>query len=238
MQTSIFPVDIVDMEPFNGNTARLKQVGYDAAGRKYAIKQTSDCPDGVIPINEWFAYHLCRVLGIPTPMFEVVTVGNDVAFGSVWEDNVKIYSPANHNPAELLDAIAEAKLSINRIIPQDCFLANPDRHFGNMIFKTINGKITALAFDWSETIGLKNTFSQLNPANTNTLKSKTLMSNLHSLKKTFDIEIDKIAAIKPDIIENILNSAPKAWLKNIDTIGIIDFWKNSLPNYAETVKKQ
>lgn len=240
MQASLFPVEITDLEPFNGCTARLKLVGYDSGGRQYAIKQTSDTLNGLIPINEWFGHHICRLLGIPTPKCDVVIINGKEQFGSLWEDNVTIFSPTNNNPIEITNHILEASNSINRIIPHDCFMANPDRHFGNIIFKQVRGKLTAIAFDWSEMIGIEHAFKVTNiySHNKNTVKTKKLMYARYGLQKVFNSEVDKIALIDVSDIKKILDSAPFEWVKNIDSQGIIDFWKNDVATFAEEVKNQ
>ena len=239
IQSSLLPVQITDIEPYNGNTARLKLVGYDASGRKYAIKRVSDSENGAIPINEWFGYNICRILGIATPVFDIVKISEEECFGSLWEDNVTIFSTLNNNPVEILSAITESKDSINRIICQDCFTCNPDRHFGNLIFKQMNSKLTALAFDWSESSGLTEVFITTNNQhqNTNTINTKNIMLQRFGLSNIYTSEIDRISQITHHDIKKIFDAAPKPWLTNIDISGIIEFWKNKIQMHASRVKQ-
>jgi len=236
MQTSIFPVKITDEEPFEGEGADLKLIGYDAAGRKFAIKRMEDKP--TLPITEWFAYNLCRELGILTPSYDVIELNDGTkAFGSLWEDEstIVIHSMTNQNPTEVATNVAQASKSINKALPQDILLGNPDRHIGNFMFKMLNKQKQVITFDWSRATALETLFNGSLCQTSATLKTARYMHAQHGLSKTVAADAQNIANIKTNTIEAILNAAPPEWLTGINTQNVVSWWSNNIDKYQHKI---
>src|SRR5690606_5967915 len=134
-------------EPYAGETADLKLVGYTRDRIKFAIKRESDAP--TLPIAEWIGHHLCQLVGVRVPEFAVVAcVDGELAFGSRWEESAVQMSELMPIQDKLLLLKTHAT-DISAIHAMDQVYANPDRHGGNLLFVIRAGIQMCLAFDFS-----------------------------------------------------------------------------------------
>ncbi len=247
MTQSLFTPIITHLTPFMGKkTSSLEFTGVDETGVKYAIRTVSDRRFKNAPATEYFCYALCRLTGIATPEFDIVSLtqrNGELAFGSRWvdTDSVFVFDQSSQDMRDLNFLISKTLLDISSIMALDTTLPNYDRHFGNVMFrKNSKESYTAMAFDWSHVYALDSGF---NDFDLETSGNKTIISinqfKQAGLFKSDRIlqQIDRILSLKPLKIKEIFNQIPQEWKTGIDENGIIHWWGANLFHRTNEAKR-
>lgn len=227
-QTSFLPVQITHQEPYGGQTADLRLVGYTSDRIKYAIKRESDAR--LLPLAEWIGHNLCRMAGVYTPEFTLVTcIDGEIAFGSRWEESATQINEATPIQERLLLLKTHAT-DISAIHAVDQMYANPDRHPGNLLFVVRSGIEMCLAFDFSRA-GPRNGL----PFGTTPLPPDCLTMVIMDIIKDYlnafdgavykDV-IDSLERISSSDFRTVLDNAPDNWFTAIDKEDLLSWWDN------------
>lgn len=223
-QISLLPTILIDEQPADPEASKdLLFVGFDEQGRRYAIK-TSEPKHPLLPLVEWLCYHLCNLIGIPTPDFAVVTrLDGSLAFGSRWEENAREFSPAKFTEAQLITWLKSSSQDVSGIFCMDAFMPNEDRHLGNFLFVQTGPRLRALAFDWSRT-------HLFEPWPWQSISNSQLV--WHWLKSigvaNMDVaasRMDRLQGITSEQVLQIVHAAPDAWKDKIDISAISNWWQ-------------
>lgn len=156
MQTSLVPLQIVDVEECNQDQtvgADLRRFGTGQDGHEYAIKDAVAHP--LQPASEFFCYQLARICHIPVPHSEIVRLPDQTyAFGSRWEGAAlrRGRSPQEDSPNRRfwasLPAHSHLASAFSSIHALDLFVSNGDRHLGNFLAANSRTRIAIYAFDF------------------------------------------------------------------------------------------
>lgn len=144
-QSELYPLNIQWDYPYQQNTAVLNRKVRASDGLTYAVK-TAD-PDGSVPASEWICAEIAHAVGVPTPFFRILRDFDGLlAFGSRWETGLMA-----NNGMIPFDQVEDMGV-FSSIFVFDLLVANVDRHGGNMLYQTVDGKLKVLAFDHSHTL--------------------------------------------------------------------------------------
>ncbi|WP_414041298.1 hypothetical protein ACJU26_04280 [Acidithiobacillus sp. M4-SHS-6] len=216
IQGSLFPVKIVREQAFSG-TASLRLTGYALNGECYAIKTVEDNP--LLPITEWFCYHLCSAVQIPTPGWVVAERPNKtLAFGSRVDQDTELLGRISTNPVFVRTVLNSLASSISRILSLDYFLPNIDRHINNILVRQLpDNHMIALAFDWSHAQNLPNFLNWPWESPNNSFHTVEYLK----IQKKWDNQAafqvnNAVASIPSSFIREWLTSAPIEWIPNQD----------------------
>jgi hypothetical protein len=230
VQQPIFTINIVTEEPPLTQTADLKLIGYGDDGHRYALKTLED--HALLPLTEWFCYHLCRAVGIQTPDFFIVKRKTNIAFGSRYEGNADQLDPAKKSPepiiARLTRLFGDNQKQISAIYGIDFFLPNNDRHLNNFLFRLSGRTSIPLAFDFSQAWVILGLPFGVNAWETGSKSQKAYdflkAQNWIVSSETMSI-LDKIEQLPDNFVEQVVDSAPVSWLDNFDKQATINYWQ-------------
>lgn len=222
-QLSLLPILLVDEQPADRSKSKdLLAIGFDEQGRRYALK-TVEPSMPLLPLTEWICYHLCNLLGIATPDFNVVTrIDGSMAFGSRWEENASEFSPANITEAQLTNWLSSARNDVSGMFALDAFMPNEDRHFANMLFVQTGPRLRAMAFDWSRT----RIFEPWPwPLGCNSSAAWAWLRSIGIADPTvMSARMERIKSIGASQVLTILQSAPESWRDKIDIEAAAEWW--------------
>jgi len=215
-QIGIFPIKIVREQRFSGTTT-LRLTGFALNGEQYAIKTIDD--GALLPITEWFCYHLCSTVRIPTPGWDVIERPNGtLAFGSRIDQDTSLLGYLSPNPVFIYSILRSLASPLSRMLSLDYFLPNIDRHINNILVRQLpSNHMVALAFDWSHasdpaTFAVWPWQTPNNSLSTiNALKQRGDWDSNSALQTNLDI-----AAIPGATVRIWLDAAPIEWIPNQD----------------------
>jgi hypothetical protein len=239
-QLSFMPVRLVDEQPklvapgVDGD--QLQWIGLDEQDRRYALKTIEDHRH--LPITEWLCYNLCALAGIITPQFSVVIrLDGSEAFGSLWEQNAKQYSPGVVSHAELATWLARTQSDMAGMFALDAFLPNEDRHMRNVLFVDTGARLRALAFDWSKARLLE---PWPWPADSKSSSTWGWMLDHVDRKTTLEAtkaRMDRICAITGAQVGQILNRAPMTWRQGLNVDALASDWDDLVQERSKAAIK-
>ncbi len=238
-QKQLFPIDIVVTYPNDQGSADLALIGEGSDGRHYAIKTTND-GKGYIPITELFCYELARIIGIPTPEFQIVKLRNgELAFGSVWEGGSAITKTLPQVLKILKGEILVSNLKslISKVYAFDLFVNNIDRHFGNFLFRDSYKKNIGLAYDFGRA------WYEISPYSYEALDPDHNTSKYNVYAKQYDkydrdiasAALTEISKIDQVTISHIFSSAPNDWLEEKSKSEFLSWWNSE--NMANRINR-
>ncbi len=227
-QRQLFPVDIVITYPSDQGTADLALIGEGSDGRDYAIKTVNE-GNGYIPITELFCYELARVLGIPTPEFQIVKLReNELAFGSVWEGGSAITKTLPQMFKILKDEVHVRNLKslISKVYAFDLFVNNIDRHFGNFLFRNSYKNNIGLAYDFGRS------WYEVSPYTYDVLETDCNTMKYNNYARKYDkydrdlasSTLTEISKVERKTISHIFSSAPTEWLADEEREKFLSWW--------------
>lgn len=229
-QPALFPIEIIETYPANEGSADLNTIGRGRNSKHYAIKTIHD-GNGYVPASEFFCYELARVLSIPTPDFDYLSLneGKEIAFGSVWEGGVRGIKNDNDILAILKGEINVQDLNsfFGKVFAFDLFVNNEDRHFGNYIFRdSFNNSRVALAFDFSRAWKVTGPYEyHCLDASCKTMMCNGLMQKFGQYDQAAAIEkMEEIRAVSKETIESILDGMHESWMPKEDKDVLLDWW--------------
>lgn len=150
---SLIPVGVRfthTMKPYNSADAPLFVAGDD--GQDYVAKRPSP-GNPCLAVSEAIAYWLSARLGLAVPSSAWLKFEDgSVAFGSRWEIGVTQFG--NMSADQRQQAFTSCREQIARFCLLDAFLANPDRHADNLLFRTspLDGRWTVISMDFSRAL--------------------------------------------------------------------------------------
>lgn len=135
------------IQPYNSSDAPIFVAASD--GLDYVAKiPTIENP--CVAACEAISYFICDRIGLPVPKSAWLEFPDGrVAFGSRWESGTNQYTKL---PIEARDEIfLKCANQIARFCLIDAFLANPDRHADNILFREsqLDGRWTVIGMDFS-----------------------------------------------------------------------------------------
>lgn len=225
-QLSLLPIKLIDEQPADRTKSYdLAWIGFDEQDRRYALK-TREPEAPLLPLIEWFCYHLCLQCGIPAPEFAVVVrLDGSRAFGSRWVENAWQFDPGSMDQTELEVKLDRARRDVSAMFAIDAFMPNTDRHFRNMLFSRAGARARALAFDWSRAC----LFEPwpwppvCNSALAWAWLSRKKMTDSAAASRT----LDRLQTISETEIRSILAFAPEEWSEGIDIDGTANWWREN-----------
>lgn len=225
-QMTLLPIVLVDEQPADKNKSKdLLWIGLDEQDRRYALK-TVEPSHPYLPLTEWLCYHLCNLAGIATPGFSIVTrLDGTLAFGSLWEESAKEFSPGKVSSAKFITWMEQARADVSAMFVLDAIMPNEDRHIGNMLFVQAGARLRALAFDWSctrlfmpwpwpDTCNSARTWAWIT-----SIKLADLGAATHHM--------GRVRAITERQIFDILQAAPDTWRGNLDIDATARWWASN-----------
>lgn len=232
-QKELLPIDAVQIHRNTQGSADLQVIVTASNNKDYAVKMVTD-GQGYVPATELFCYELARLLDVPTPSYDLITMRDgSLAFGSVWEGGVHHISEANQIIDILTGKISVRDLNqfLSRVYAFDLFINNLDRHFGNYLFRQSYNSLIGLAFDYSRAwyeVGAYQ-YDSLNDKNSNTQKCHAFIKEYNKYDRNSAIKtLNKISTITSKEIENVLQTIPDAWLSGNIKNEIVDWWDSPL----------
>ena len=232
-QKDLFPIEALQIHKSTQGSADLQIIVTATNNKDYAVKTTQD-GKGYVPATELFCYELAKLIDIPTPNFDLITMRDgSLAFGSMWEGGVHHISNANL----IIDILSGKKKVrdlnqfLSRVYAFDLFINNIDRHFGNYLFRQSYNSLIGLAFDysraWYEVDAYQ--YNSLKDKSSNTQKSHNIISNYKKYdRNTASQTIKRISEIKTNKIELILRSIPDIWLSKEIKNDVANWWGSKL----------
>lgn len=235
-QTTFLPIKIVETFSNDTGSADMELTGIGEDSREYAIKQSIPALP-YIPAVELFCYELCRLLRLPVPRYEIVSLPDgSTAFGSQWDGGAvqnRAQDCLQHWIMNEFDETYRLFEIIGRIYGLDLFINNIDRHWNNYLVVKNRNTFSTLAFDFGRALfNMPNkgfagfdTFRVKEPlfANTGLWQLAFVQHNFH-VHEEAERTLDEIAAIDKNQIEWILDKIPLEWLPQEIRQDYLDWW--------------
>ena len=226
MQSSLFPVKAVSLDPSNLGTADCEFIGKGDDGIEYAIKTVLRNP--AAPAAEWICYWVASVCGIATPVCNIITMPDGTkAFGSRWEGGVTSDQQIIHQiiSGGISTPLLAGRLSA--IYALDLFVWNLDRHANNYLFQKAHRDYRVLAFDFSRCWTVNPWPLPLGPLpfNCNTAMTYSAIR----VTQPFDLAIaldtlHKIDSIPANKFTTMISEIPLLWLSKEQKAKIVKWW--------------
>lgn len=239
-QKELLPVDAIQIHKNSQGTADLQVIVTASNNKDYAVKTISD-GNGFIPASELFCYELARLLDIPTPNYDLVTMRDGtLAFGSVWEGGVHHIDDQNRLIAILtgVTPVRDLKLFLSRVYAYDLFINNLDRHLNNYLFRESYKSLIGLAFDYSRAwyeVGAYG-YESMDDKKCKTQLCHQLINECGNYEREAAVKLlDRILNIEHTAIERILKMIPDDWLEDNVKKEIITWWGSQ--NMADRISK-
>jgi len=228
-QKDLLPIGAVKIYKSTQGTADLQVIVTASNNKDYAVKTTTD-GNGYIPATELFCYELARLIDVPTPSYDLITMRDgQLAFGSVWEGGVHHIEDANQAIDILTGKIPVRDLNqiLSRVYAFDLFINNIDRHFGNYLFRQSYNSLIGLAFDysraWYEVSPYQ--FESLEDKKSNTQRWHSFIKDYKKYdRQTAILTLQSITSISNEKIEKLLQTIPDEWLSDKIKNEIADWW--------------
>ena len=234
-QKELLPIDAYQIHKNTQGTADLQVIVTASNNKDYAVKMVTD-GNGYIPATELFCYELARLVDVPTPSYDLITMRDGtLAFGSVWEGGVHHISEANQIMDILTGKIAvrDLNLFLSRVYAFDLFINNLDRHFGNYLFRQSYNSLIGLAFDYSRAwyeVGAYQ-YESLEDKKSKTQMCHSVIEQYNKYDRNAALQtLTQISAIPDKKIEKLLQAIPDAWLSGNIKNEIVDWWGSQLMN--------
>jgi len=232
-QKDLFPLEAVQIHQSTQGSADLKVIVTATNNKDYAVK-TVDDGNGYVPATELFCYELAKLIDVPTPSFDLITMRDgSLAFGSVWEGGVHNISNMNRLLDVLLGKIKVRDLNqfLSRVYAFDLFINNIDRHFGNYLFRQSYNSLIGLAFDysraWYEVDAYQ--YDSLEDKSSNTQRCNVFIREHKKYdRNTATQTLKRISEIEKNKIELVLRSIPDEWLPKEIKNNVASWWGSEL----------
>ncbi len=241
-QGNLFELEFNEYTPSSGGTAHLSGFAIASDEMEYAVKSTSaSSPFPVqnpsqVPAAEWFCTNLAEKCGIATPVCKILKciADGEYVFGSriefsAWKSGLNVPQWIG-----LLSTASESlKKQLWSIYAFDQFVHNMDRHLNNYLYmENSRGKVIVKTFDFSLSsfvIGWpRSTGATLPPESSTAVNwkvAKQFIGDTPELRQCAINIIDKIEKIGVDIISDILNSMPEAWMPQLHKDYFLRWWE-------------
>ncbi|MCX8016728.1 MAG: hypothetical protein N2690_02315 [Rhodocyclaceae bacterium] len=222
MQQSLFPVQLKCENAASG-TRDLRWIGTDHAGVRYALR-TRDDPQPLAPMTEWLCYHLCQHCGIYQPGFAVVQrTSGELAFGSVWVEDAWQYLLTDHTQMMLEAWLRESASDVSAMLALDAFLPNSDRHIRNILLRRVNGRVRAMAMDWSDVRLTGGTWPW--PSGSNSAQTLEYLRSIGAWRAATAAQVlHRLKNLTADAVMSVALAAPEAWRDNLDMNALRLWW--------------
>lgn len=215
----------------------LRHFARTTDGQDYACKRVSDHP--LMPCSEFLAYRIAEACRIAVPHSAVLGLANgEHAFGSRIEGGVTGIGnlPEGVSRFDAFDACAD---QISTILALDLFLANPDRHPGNLLFRrNLSGRLTVMSIDYGRGLFVGD-FPEgplpLGDCNTST----TLKLLKHTQTFRAPVAVFAISAVQEITAAHIsrwMSEMPQEWLPEDHGDRLLAWWSSDkLPARIDAV---
>ncbi|MGZ3767247.1 MAG: HipA family kinase [Mucilaginibacter sp.] len=244
MQSSLFPLEVVRTDPPQQGVD-VFAIATASDGLTYYLKHPISHPN--VPLTEWVCNHIAHQVGLPTVGVNQLQLKcGTIAFGSRAEASAK--SLPDDKTARMLIAPQLIKAVSNPHIYSSCFildlfLSNPDRHLGNFLYQSLNNKLVIRVIDFSRSFPATTCLSIEDILQSNTGITYNLIRSMTGICLDHNNAIfDKLAKIKIDYIENLIDSAHHSWTNNDTKESLLEFWEHKrdarLQEIAEHIKNE
>ncbi|NNN12590.1 MAG: hypothetical protein HKL81_02425 [Acidimicrobiaceae bacterium] len=231
-----------------GADSTTRAVGPD--GKEFQVKRAG--PGGLrdMPIIEFTCYWVAVQTGTRVPCFEILEMQDSTwAFGSVilvgyttLEEQFTAFN-LHFNP-QWKSVLARV---FTEIYTLDCFLGNPDRHFGNYMFKwshELGQQLELVAIDFSRALTGSGQFPPLqfpplgNPPNTNTRTYTEKWRPVYGFDvKAAEQVVTRLRDISTDSLGAILNKTPNDWRVGGTYNFLLDWWPESRDVHIQNLER-
>tara|TARA_R110001583_G_scaffold188684_1_gene351029 strand:+ start:7414 stop:8202 length:789 start_codon:yes stop_codon:yes gene_type:complete len=228
-QSELLPIHATHIYRNDQGSADLQVIVTGSNNKDYAVKTIAE-GSGYIPATELFCYELAKLIDIPTPSYDLITMRDEsIAFGSVWEGGVHKIEDINQVVDILTGKVSVRDLDmfLSRVYGFDLFINNLDRHFGNYLFRQSYNSMIGLAFDYSrawyevDAFG----FQSLCDKMTNTQICHQVVREHNKYDKAIAIKsLKSIEQVSSSAIERVLKKIPDEWLEKDVKTEVLDWW--------------
>lgn len=233
-QGILIPVKVTTVVPSPFLSADLKEIAIGDDSHDYAIKPPlPHYPEHAA--TEALCYKLATACGLALPQPARLIMSNgDEAFGSRFEGGVSDY-----NAIAIQDRIAvlvECGPWLSALCALDVFLANPDRHPGNGLFRksTVTNRWTFIAMDFSRALwfgGFPNTTCanlMLSGNNTAAMINALKQINAWDSSRAKSVATSLLSVDYGDIVSWV-NGMPAKWVTP-NVAALPNWWQSNARN--------
>ena len=238
MQSALFPLRIVNLEPSDLNSLDCQYFGRADDNCEYAIKTADTHAD--LPATEWICHWLASACGIHTPQVNVLILPNGTkAFGSKWEGGVENTSS---NALVLLNDVVEDGIedSLSSIFAFDYFVWNIDRHLGNYLLQKARRSTRIVAIDFSRSLFCSRwpAPESAMPYNCNTVQVLRALKSARTFNlAAANLTLDRIEQIPHDELNQAVHGLPSDWLSNARKEQFCRWWKSDSRQRVSYLRK-
>jgi len=228
MSSSLFPLNVVQLDPPTLTTADCDHYGKADDGMDYAIK-TANGKNPKAPAAEWCCHELATACGIAVPTFAILQMPDKTeAFGSRWEGGVT-------QDTQIITQILTGGLPSNSLAARlsaifafDLFVFNDDRHTNNYLFRTGWGSdYSVLAYDFSRawTYHSWPLPKGALPTGCQTMKYyRAIQKHQPFDSKAAHAVLKTLRELPVRVIQDSVNKMPSSWLDKKVKNAIVKWW--------------
>ena len=238
MQSALFPLKVVNLEPSDLNSLDCQYFGKADDGCEYAIKTTEKTVD--LPATEWICHWLASGCGIHTPQVNVLLLPDgSKAFGSKWEGGVESITS---NALLLTNHIVDDGIddALSSIFALDYFVWNLDRHLGNYLLQKARRETRIVAIDFSQSLFCTKwppPYSAM-PYNCRTMEgSKALKQFRRFNLAAAGLTLDRLSQITFADLSQAIHNLPSDWLTNSRKDQFCQWWKSDSHRRVSFIRK-
>lgn len=226
LQQRLWPLRIIDVEPINTGTARLRLRGLGDDGMPYFLKAVSDAP--LVPASELLCSGLATAVGLAVPYFNVALMPetDEQVFASRQEGGVE-------DSARWFTTVlggqcpANVARQLSGWFAFDLFVNNPDRHINNFLCREVGGVHTIHGFDFSEAFLQEGwpPSPRLRPE-CNTIVVRRQVSQYAPLERDHAVQtLERLAALPETWMQEALGEVPGPWIDADHRADVVDWWR-------------
>jgi hypothetical protein len=177
-----------------------------------------------LAISEYLGYKLAEACQIALPHHAIVeTPGGDLAFGSRIEEGLESLS-TNAPP---IANLRNARDYIPKIYALDMFIANDDRHPGNLIWRrNTAGILVPIAIDFGESLFAQPwPWPDLREIDCNTTRQIKALRGINAWNQDAAIRtLEVVRSMKAPAVGAWLDQAPREWVRDLDRARLLGWW--------------
>lgn len=215
---------------FRPKMTRMMPSARGGNGRKYSafsedgLEWMLKLPDSPLAVSEYMGYKLAEFCGIAVPHYAIVeTPGGELAFGSRIEEGLEALSTS----APPITSLQKARVHVPKIFALDMFIANGDRHPGNLVWRrTSAGILVPIAIDFAESLFAQSwPLPDLTIIDCNTARQINAMRAVEAWDPAVaERTLELVRDIKLTTLGAWLDQVPSGWIKDLDRARFAAWW--------------
>ena len=239
LQERLWPLRIVEVEPYNVNTLRLRMRGIGDDGMPYFLKSATPSP--AVPASELLCSSLATAVGLVVPNFNVALMpgtGEEV-FASRQENGID-------DSLQWFESLVAGSLpeNVQRQLSMwfafDLFVNNPDRHINNFLCRNVGGLRTVHGFDFSEAFiqaGWPPSLVMRRDSNT-ILFRRALQGYMCQINKSAAIDVlARLRSLPVDWMAEAIRRVPLSWMDDALRASVDAWWREERQQRAFAIEE-